>query len=79
LIWQNNGYFFWKRDKVTTIWVDDFSRLSFVYLQESMKGDQRLAGKRAFEAYTATHREKILHYHANNGRSTKKLFLMHRE
>jgi hypothetical protein len=37
-IGQNKGFFFRKRYKVATIFVDHFSRLSYVYLQESTKG-----------------------------------------
>jgi hypothetical protein len=45
-IGQNKGFFFRKRYKVATIFVDHFSRLSYVYLQESTKGVQTLAAKR---------------------------------
>jgi hypothetical protein len=72
---QNKGYFFRKRYKVATIFVDHFSRLSYVYLQESTKGAQTLAAKRSFEAYASTHGVKIRHYHADNGRFAEKLFL----
>ena len=54
-IGQNKGYFFRKRYKVATVFVDHFRRLSFVYLQESTKGVQTLAAKRSFEAYAASH------------------------
>ena len=76
---QNKGYFFRKRYKVATVFVDHFSRLSFVYLQESTKGEQTLAAKRSFEAHAASHGVKILHYHADNGRFAEKLFLNHCE
>ena len=76
---QNKGYFFRKRYKVATIFVDHFSRLSYVYLQESTKGVQTLAAKRSFEAYASTHGVKIRHYHADNGRFAEKLFLNHCE
>jgi hypothetical protein len=65
---QNKGYFFRKRYKVATIFVDHFSRLSYVYLQESTKGAHTLAAKRSFETYASTHGVKIRHYHADNGR-----------
>jgi hypothetical protein len=51
-IGQNKGFFFRKRHKVATIFVDHSSRLSDVYLQESTKGVQTLAAKRSFEAYS---------------------------
>jgi hypothetical protein len=37
-IGQNKGFFFCMRYKVATIFVDHFSRLSYVYLKESTKG-----------------------------------------
>ena len=62
-IGQNKGYFFRKRYKVATIFVDHFSRLSFVYLQESTKGEETLLAKRAFETYAASFGVTILNYH----------------
>jgi hypothetical protein len=59
LVVQNKGWFFRKQYKVATIFVDHFSRLSYVYLQESTKGAQTLAAKRLFEAYAASHGVKI--------------------
>jgi hypothetical protein len=76
---QNKGWFFRKRYKVATIFVDHFSRLSYVYLQESTKGVQTLAAKRSFEVYAASHGVKIRQYHANNGRFAEHLFLNHCE
>jgi hypothetical protein len=46
---QNKGFFFRKRYKVATIFVDHFSRLPYVYLQESTKGVQTLAAKRSLK------------------------------
>jgi hypothetical protein len=76
---QNKGYFFRKRYKVATVFVDHISRLSYVYLQESTKGVQTLAAKRSFEAYASTHGVKIRHYQADNRRFAEKLFLNHCE
>jgi hypothetical protein len=78
-IGQNKGFFFRKRYKVATIFVDHFSRLSYIYLQESTKGVQTLAAKRLFEAYSASHGVKVQQYHADNGRFTEHLFLNHCE
>jgi hypothetical protein len=79
LVGQNKGYFFRKRYKVATIFVDHFSRLSFVHLQESTKGEETLLAKRAFEAYAASFGVVIRNYHADNGRFTERLFLEHAE
>jgi hypothetical protein len=78
-IGQNKGFFFRKRYKVATIFMDHFSRLSYVYLQESTKGAQTLAAKRLFEAYSASHGVKVQQYHAGNGRFAEHLFLNHCE
>jgi hypothetical protein len=51
---QNNGYFFRERYKVATIFVDYFSCLSYIHLQESTKGQETLLARRAFEAYAAS-------------------------
>jgi hypothetical protein len=59
--------------------VDHFSRLSYVYLQESTKGVQTLAAKRSFEAYSSSHGVKVQQYHADNGRFAEHLFLNHCE
>jgi hypothetical protein len=74
---QNKGSFFRKRYKVATIFVDHFSRLSFVHLQESTKGEETLLAKRAFEAYAASFGVMIQNYHADNGRFAERLFLDH--
>jgi hypothetical protein len=74
---QNKGFFFRKRYKVATVFVDHFSRLSFVYLQESTKGDETLLAKRAFEAYAASFGVKVYNYHADNGRFAERLYLNH--
>jgi hypothetical protein len=65
--------------KVATIFVDHFSRLSYVNLQESTKGVHTLAAKRSFEAYSAFHGVKVQQYHADNGRFAEHLFLNHCE
>ena len=74
---QNKGYFFRKRYKVATVFVDHYSRLSFIYLQESTKGDETLLAKKAFEAHAASFGVKVFNYHADNGRFAERLFLEH--
>ena len=74
---QNKGFFFRKRYKVATVFVDHFSRLSYVHLQESTTGAETLLAKRAFEAYAGSFGIKVLNYHADNGRFAERLFLDH--
>jgi hypothetical protein len=76
---QNKGFFFRERYKVATIFVDHFSHLLYVYLQESTKGKDILLAKRAFEAYAALFRVIVTNYHADNGRFAERLFLDHTE
>jgi hypothetical protein len=74
---QNKRFFHRKRCKVATVFVDHFSRLSFVHLQESTKGAETLLAKRAFEACAASFGVKVLNCHADNGRFAKRMFLEH--
>jgi hypothetical protein len=74
---QRTEQFFRERYKVATICVDHFSRLSYVHLQDSTKGEDTLLAKRAFEAYAASFGVLIANYHANNGRFAGRLFLNH--
>jgi hypothetical protein len=57
-----------------TVFVDQFSRLSFVYLQYSTTGEETVKAKRAFEAFAGSHGVTIRHYHADNGRFADNLF-----
>ena len=65
-----------KRYKVTTVYVDHFSDLTFTYNQESTTSEETLQSKHAFEVYS---REKgvtkIHHYHSDNGRFIDNAFI----
>jgi hypothetical protein len=74
---QNKGYFYRKIYKVATIFVDHFSRMSFMHLQESTKGEATLLTKKAFEVHSASFGVSIQNYHADNGRFAEHLFLDH--
>jgi hypothetical protein len=62
------------RYTVATVFVDHFSRLSFVYLQYSTSGEETLKAKLAFEAFAESHGVRVKHYHADNGRFADNLF-----
>jgi hypothetical protein len=66
LVGQNKGFFYRKRYKVATIFVDHYSRMSFVYLQESTKGEETNIAKKAFETHAATFGITIQNYHYVN-------------
>ena len=75
LIAQLKGIPTTKRYTAATIFVDHFSRLSFVHPQTSLSSEDTLQAKRAFERYCGSHNVKIQHYHADNGRFVDKLFI----
>jgi hypothetical protein len=57
-----------QRYTVSTIFVDHFSRLSYVHLQRSTSADDTLQAKRPFEASAKTQGVVVKHYHADDGR-----------
>lgn len=56
-----------KRYKYATVFVDQFSRLSYVYFQTTATAEETILAKRAFEAYTNLSGIKVKAYHADNG------------
>ena len=77
LIAQLRGFITKQRYTCTTVFVDYYSRLSFVYHQRSTKGNETLEAKRAFEAFAKSHGVTIKHYHADNGRFVERTFMDH--
>jgi hypothetical protein len=67
LIAQMSGFLTMKRYKYATVYVDQASRLSFVWLQQGATADETLEGKEAFEQYAKERGVKIQAYHADNG------------
>jgi hypothetical protein len=76
---QNKGYFFRKRYKVATVFVDHYSHLSFVFLQELTKREDTLLAKKVFKAYTASYGVTVKNHHADNRRFAERKFLNHAE
>eukprot|EP00978_Attheya_sp_CCMP212_P015453 scaffold39891_cov70-Attheya_sp.AAC.1 len=62
------------RYKYATIYVDHFSRASFVYLQRTLTSAETLESKRAFERHAKQHGISIRHYNADNGRFADNMF-----
>jgi GAG-pre-integrase domain len=56
------------RYRFATVFVDSFSRASYVYLQQTSNAAETLEAKKQFESYAKTHNVHIKHYHADNGR-----------
>ena len=64
-----------KRYQVTTVFVDQYSDLTYLHHQLTTSGDDTLEAKTAFETYAASHGVTIRHYHADNGRFAENKFL----
>jgi hypothetical protein len=58
-----------------TVFVDHYSRWSYVHYQKSTSGDETVDAKRAFERLAGSHGVKVLHYHGDNGRFAENLFM----
>lgn len=67
-IGQLKGKLTTARYRAATIFVDHFSDMSFVHLQQSTSASETLLAKAAFESYARTCGVNVLHYHADNGR-----------
>ena len=67
LIAQMTGFLTTQRYRYATVYVDQFTRLGFVYLQKTATTEETLEGKKAFEKYAAQNGVHIQHYHADNG------------
>lgn len=74
LIAQMKGLLTRQRYRAATVFVDHFSGLSYVHLQKSTNAIETLAAKHAFELYASTHGNRVLHYHADNGRFAENLW-----
>jgi len=49
------------------VFVDHYSDLDYVHLQESTLAEETIEGKRKFEQFMADRSVKVEHYHADNG------------
>jgi hypothetical protein len=56
-----------KRYKYATVFVDQFSGYSYIYLQKSAGAEETITAKKAFEETARQHGVEIKAYHADNG------------
>ena len=56
-----------RRFKAATVFVDHYSRLSYVHVHTSTGGEEAVQAKEAFEAYAAQRGVYVKHYHGDNG------------
>jgi hypothetical protein len=75
LVGQIKGWPTTMRYHIATVFVDHFSRFSFIHLQKSDTAAETLMAKHAFEGYARTMGIKIQHYHADNGRFCENVFM----
>ena len=57
-----------QRYNYATIFVDQYSKLSFVFLQKRITSTETVLAKQSFERFARDHGVKILHFHEDNGR-----------
>ena len=67
LIAQIVGFLTKQRYKYATVFVDQASRMGFVYLQKTCSAEETIEAKRAFEKYAMNQGATIQAYHADNG------------
>ena len=67
LVAQMTGKLTTQRYKYATVFVDQASRLRFVYLQKDASADETIKGKLAFKQYAQNRGVTIRVYHADNG------------
>ena len=61
--------------KYTTVSVDQYSRLSYIFLQQTITSNEAVQAKITFKRYSEERGVHILHYHAGNGRFADKGFI----
>ena len=77
LIAQMTGILTGERYKYATVFVDQASRMGYVYMQKTATADETIKAKMAFELHAKTHGVKIQAYHADNGIFKAKAWVNH--
>ena len=75
LIAQLKGKLTQQRYKYATIFVDQFSGYTFVFLQRRLTSEETVQAKHAFEQSSEQRGVKIRHYHTDNGRFADNSFI----
>lgn len=74
LIGQMKGILTTARYRVATIFVDHYSSLSYVFLQQSTTAKETMLAKEAFELFASSYGVRIKQYQADNGRFAENLW-----
>ena len=72
---QLKGALTQQRYRYATVFVDQFSRYTYVYLQKRITSQETVMAKHAFERAAAQLGVTIKHYHADNGRFADNAFI----
>ena len=72
---QLKGRLTQQRYHYATVFVDQYSGYTFVYLQRRITSEETVQAKHAFERAAEQRGVKILHYHADNGRFADNAFI----
>jgi hypothetical protein len=67
LVAQMTGNLTTKRYNYATVFVDQYSRLGYVYVQKTQSAEETLEAKEAFERYASSRGVNVKAYHADNG------------
>ena len=74
-IGQMKGKLTTRRYKYATVFVDHFSRYTYVHLQKTLTSEETLEAKNAFEAHCRKHDVIVENYHADNGQFANNLYV----
>ena len=74
-IGQLKGRLTTKRYKYATVFIDHFSRYTYIHLQKTLTSEETLEAKNAFEAHCRKHDVIVENYHADNGRFADNLYV----
>jgi len=53
--------------KCATVFVDLYSNLGYIYLQQSIAAEESIKAQKAFERYAKNYSVSIQHYHSDSG------------
>ena len=75
LIVHLKGNLMQQRYKYVTVFVNQFSGYTFLYLQKCLTSEETVMAKHTFECLAEQCSVKVLHYHADNGRFADNAFI----
>jgi hypothetical protein len=72
---QLKGILTKRRYTCAIVFVNHYSRLGYVHMQQQLMSDETVEAKHAFEAFSRSQGVTIKHYHVDNGRLADNAFL----